>query len=528
VINARTLALLSTPALLALFAGCTVGPDYNAPERQAPASFSALDQTTGAARNGPLNSSPVGAQPLSQEALATWWRTFNDPVLDSLIDRAVNQNLDLKSAAARVREARALLGVARSGYYPTVGANASGSRFRNSEKTAGGAFANADRAHSLYDASIDASYEIDVFGGVRRGVEAANADIDSLIEDRRDVMITLAAEVGRAYTDLRGFQRRVNLSEQIIRASRETVELTRSRFQAGLAGDLEVAQAQAQMSTREAQLPTFQAGLRTSAHRLGVLLGQEPGSLLAELNPSTVNQPDAVPPPVPTPPSEVPVGLPSELLQRRPDIRRAERNLAAATARIGIATADLYPRFSLTGAFGFQAGQIGDVFDANARYWNIGPSVRWNLFTGGAVRGRINAAGAVQEQSLYAYDQTILLSLEEVENSLTDFIQEQARRKALQNAVSANERAVGLSMDRYRSGIGDFLTVLDTQRQLYDTQDALVQSEIGVTRSLVSLYKALGGGWSEEELAQATPTTPTTPTPPTSDANGNPGTGDAS
>jgi len=511
---------VSAPALLMLLAGCTVGPDYKAPERQLSASYSSLDQVPQATSDGAATSTPITAQPLTQEALATWWRNFNDPVLDSLVERAINQNLDLKAAAARVREARALLGVAESGYYPTVGTGASASRFRNSERTAGGQFANADRDRSLYDASIDASYEIDVFGGVRRGVEAARADIEGLIEDRRDVMITLAAEVGRAYTDLRGFQRRVNLSNQIIRASRETVELTRSRFDAGLAGDLEVAQAQAQLSTREAQLPTYQAGLRTAAHRLGVLLGEEPGSLIAELNPSTVNQPDAAPPQLPTPPAEVPVGLPSELLLRRPDIRRAERNLAAATARIGVATADLYPRFSITGAFGFQAGQIGDVFDANARYWNIGPAVRWNLFTGGAVRARIEAAGAREEQALYAYDQTILLSFEEVENALTNFIQEQARRRALQDAVSANERAVNLSMDRYRSGIGDFLTVLDTQRQLYDTQDALVQSETGVTRSLVGLYKALGGGWGAQEQALA-PQAPGNP-------EGNAGTGGAS
>ncbi len=489
----RSTNALAAVSLIAL-AGCTVGPDYQAPERQLSASYGSLDQAEGS-----LTSRPVGGQALSQDALATWWRNFNDPVLDSLIERAVANNFDLRTAAARVREARALVRGAESGRFPSVGAGASASRFRNSERTVNGGFGGAGDDHSLFEAGLDAAYEIDVFGGVRRSVEASGADLQSAIEDRRDVLITLAAEVGRAYIDLRGFQRRVSLSEQIVRASRETVGLTRSRFDAGLAADLEVAQAQALAASREAQLPVYRAGLRTAAHRLGVLLGQEPASLLGELSSEAQT---AV---IPAPPAEVPVGLPSELLQRRPDIRRAERNLAAATARIGVATADLYPRFSLTGAFGTQAAQAGDLFDSQSLFWTIGPSVRWNLFTGGLVRAQIAAAGAREEQALYQYDQTILLSLEEVENALTAFTQEQARREALESAVAASQRAVDLSLDRYRSGVGDFLNVLVVQRELYDVQDQLVQSETAVTRGLIGLYKALGGGWSVEEGREAPP-----------------------
>ncbi len=499
----RLRAGLLSPLVLVALAGCSVGPDYTPPERHLSANYSALSQIDVAGQQDPLVSLPTTAQPLSEEALATWWQSFNDPTLNSLVDRAISANLTLATAEARVREARALLGVAKSARFPEVVANGGASRFRNSENTFNGGFAGGGQDRSLFDVGLDASYEIDVFGGVRRNVEASYADLDALMEDHRDVMISVIAEVGRAYVDLRGFQRRVNLSQQIIRASAETVELTKARFDAGLAADLEVAQAESQLATRRAQLPTYRVGLRTAAHRLGVLLGQEPGSLMAELNPPTINQPDVPPPSFPTPPSEVPVGLPSELLRRRPDIRRAERGLAAATARIGVATADLYPRFSLTGSFGLQSGQIGDLPESDSRFFSIGPAVRWNLFTGGRVRAQIEAAGARQEQSLHAFDQTILQSVEEVENSLTSFIQEQSRRSALQMAVAANERAVNLSLDRYRSGVGDFLNVLDTQRELYDSQDALVQSETAVTRSLVGLYKALGGGWSEESEAMA-------------------------
>jgi multidrug efflux system outer membrane protein len=484
-------------ALLAALAGCTVGPDYTPPERTLSPSYGSLDQVEGA--GAALTSTPVGDEELAKDSLATWWRTFNDPVLDSLVERAIRSNYDLRTAAARVREARALLGASKSARFPTVGAGASASRFRNSERTASGGFGGNDRDHSLFEVGLDASYEIDVFGGVRRGVEAARADLDAAIENRRDVLITLVAEVGRAYIDLRGYQRRAALSEQIIRASRETVELTRSRFNAGLAADLEVAQAEALAASREAQLPVYRAGVRTAAHRLAVLLGQEPSSLMEEL------ASEGTPAVIPAPPAKVPVGLPSELLQRRPDIRRAERNLAAATARIGVATADLYPRFSLTGAFGLQSANTGDLFDADARFWSIGPSIRWNFFTGGLVRSRIEAADAREEQALHQFDQTVLLSLEEVENALTAFIQEQARRAALENAVAASQRAVDLSLDRYRSGVGDFLNVLVVQRELYDVQDQLVQSETGVTRGLISLYKALGGGWSEEEEAVSAP-----------------------
>jgi NodT family efflux transporter outer membrane factor (OMF) lipoprotein len=510
-ITSSTVRGLTPTLFLAAVAGCTVGPDYKKPETAAPGSFASLKEIAEAAPG----SVPVGAQSLTKEALATWWKGFEDPTLNSLIERAVAANLDLKTAVARVREARANRGISASAQYPQLAAAGEVTRSRRSQNVQsfpGSAIQN------LFDAGLDATYEIDVFGGVRRSVEAADADVGAAIENQRDVLVSVLAEVALAYTDLRGFQERTKLSRQIIAASQETVELTSSRFRAGLSADLEVAQAQAQLATRQADLPVLRAGELAAAHQLAILLGQEPGALLSELEALGT---------VPKPPSEIPVGLPSDLLERRPDVRRAERVLAGATARIGVATADLYPKFSLTGSFGFQSSKPNNFASIDSRFWSFGPAVQWNLFTGGRVRSEIAAAGARQEQALYAYDQALLNAFGDVEDALTNFVQEQARRRALSAAVDANQRAVSLSTDRYRSGVGDFLNVLDAQRELYDRQEDLVRSEAVLTRNLVQLYKALGGGWTDEDVAQRPPEQPSQPEPtpaPTQPQQPQPGT----
>jgi NodT family efflux transporter outer membrane factor (OMF) lipoprotein len=485
---------LSAASLVAL-AGCTVGPDYKRPETPAPAAFSALSDV----QSAQPTFKPTGGQSLTNEALAMWWTGFQDPELDSLIKRAVEANLDLKVATARVREARANRGISASAQYPTLAASGSAERSRTSANLVNANLAGGSITSNLFDVGLDAAYEIDVFGGVRRDIEAADADLNAAVENQRDVLISVLSEVASAYMDLRGFQQRIKLNEQVVAASQETVDLTQSRFRAGLAADLEVAQAEAQLASRQAVLPALRTGARQSAHRIGILLGQQPESLLAELDAGAA---------IPKVPSEIPVGLPSDLLQRRPDIRRAERTLAAATARVGVATADLYPRFSITGSFAFESAKTDNLFSLSSRAWSIGPAVRWPLFTGGRVRSQIEAAGAREEQALYAYDQTLLVAFGDVEDSITNFIQEQAQYHALSAAVDANSRAVNLSTDRYRSGVGDFLNVLDAQRQLYLTQDLLVQSEAQVTRDLVALYKALGGGWVEGDQEASKPQSP--------------------
>jgi NodT family efflux transporter outer membrane factor (OMF) lipoprotein len=486
---------LAPAALLAALAGCTVGPDYKAPEKKVGESFSALDQASAAG----LTTTPVTGD---VGDITRWWQVFKDPTLDGLVERAVAENLDLRIAASRVREARAIRGIADSALYPTVDATGAASRSRGSENLD---FPNPGATDdiTLFQAGLDASWEIDVFGGIRRGIEAADADLMRTEESRRGVLVTLLSEVARNYIELRGFQDRLELAREQVKAQKESVDLTQSRAKAGLANDLEVAQATAQLKQREAQIPPLNAGLRQSAHRLGVLLGQEPGTLVKELTAAGT---------LPQPPSQVPVGLPSDLLRRRPDIREAERGIAGSTARIGVATAELFPKFSLTGGFGLESGDIGDLIDMNSRRWSIAPAIRWRLFDGGAIRNNIEATKAREEQAVLTYERTVLIALEEVENSLTTLVQDQVQRGVLEEGVAANRQAVSLANDRYTSGIGDFINVLQTQSSLYDAQEALVISRINVSRSLIALYKALGGGWDADAPAQE-PQATTAPAP---------------
>lgn len=478
----RSVAPPLAAAAIALLAGCTVGPDYAPSPPAVPDAFGRLDDQ-------PRGPSRAVAGPAD---LTRWWSRLGDPALDSLVARAVGGNLDLRIAAARVREARALRGIAAADQYPSVNAGADYSRSRRSENAGtNGLLPDSADGQDLYQAGFDASWELDVFGGVRRNVEAADADVQAAEEGRRDVLVTLVAEVARTYVDLRTFQRRLDIARRNVVAAQDSVDLSNSRFQAGLTGELDVAQARAQLETRVSQIPPLESGLAQSVHRLGVLLGTQPTSLREELAASA---------PIPVAPAEIPVGLPSDLLRRRPDVRRAERNLAAATARVGVATADLYPRFSLTGYFQLQSDQIGTLFDMNSRAWGIGPSVRWNIFDGGRIRANIAAADARTQQSLASFERAVLGSLEETENALVAFAQEQSRRAALLRAVDANTRAVDLATQLYSSGLRDFLNVLASQQQLFESQDQLAQSDRAVTADLIALYKALGGGWEDAEL----------------------------
>lgn len=470
-------------AVAAFTSSCTVGPDYERPEAGAPASFAT-----------PLEEGLVPAAP----EVASWWRSFGDPVLESLVLRAVAANRDVREARARVREARALRGEAEADFYPAIDARASYDRFRRSENSfAGGTGAGSfspDVEDDLFEAGFDASWEIDVFGGTRRAVEAAEADEGAAEDGLRDALVTLLAELGLNAVELRGLQRRIAIAESNIRAQTDTLSITRSRFAAGLATELDVARAEALLASTRSDVPSLDAARLRAIHRLSVLCGQEPGSLRAELEASA---------PIPVPPPEIPVGLPSELLRRRPDVRRAERELAAATARIGVATADLYPKFSLTGSLGLSSLDQSEFLDASSRFWSVGGGVLWPVFEGGRLRARVAAAGAIQEQALARYEASVLRSLEETENALVTHARERARGRVLHEAVEANRRSVALANDLYRSGLADFLDVLAAERELYVTEDRLAESDRLVASNLVALYKALGGGW--EEIVPAEP-----------------------
>ncbi len=475
---------------LALFQGCAVGPNYQQPKTTAPAQWSA-----------PKSGGETNLEP----SIASWWKSFNDPQLDSLIERAVKTNHDLRIAEARVREARALYRIASSQLWPTLDAGGSYARQRQSKNQpiigsiplpSG---TSVPFNNNVYQAGFDASWEIDVFGGNRRGVEAGKAEVAAAEFGRRNVLVTLLGEVARNYVELRGCQRRLEIATNNLKTQQDALALTEDRFKKGLTSDLDVQQAATLLANTRANIPTLETGIQDYIHRLGVLLGQPPEALLAELS---------APAPIPSGPPEVPVGLPSELLRRRPDIQQAERQLAASTARIGVATADLFPKFSLTGIAGYESTSASDWFAGGSKFWSLGPTVQWRIFDAGRIRANIRVQNARQEQSLAAYEETVLMSFEDVENSLVAYAKEQIRRRSLEDAVTSSKDSLHLANQLYSNGLASFINVLDAERSLYQAEDALVQSDKAVSQNLISLYKALGGGWEtldrQPQLAQAT------------------------
>ena len=414
-------------------------------------------------------------------ALSSWWKTLDDPILTNLMEKAISGNLDLKSARSRVREARARRGIRESRLFPTVDAAATATRNRLSEDRYGG------DDYSLYAAGFDASWEIDVFGGIRRSVEAATAEVEATEAAMWDVMVSLLSEVALNYLDVRTFQLGIEVAVRNLGAQERSYRLALSRYEAGLTNELSVQQAGYNMESTRSKIPVLRTGLVGAMNRLSVLLGLQPGALNKEL---------AQQAPIPVPPLKVAVGIPAEALRRRPDIRRAERQLAAQTAQVGVATADLYPRFTLLGSIGLETLSLGNVFSASGLAYLIGPSITWPVFNAGAIRSNIAVQTERQEQALIQYEYTILTALEEVENAMVAYAQEQNRMKALKASVRAAERAVLLSESQYQAGLTDFTGVLDAQRSLFSFQEQLAKSRGNVTSNLVRLYKALGGGWT--------------------------------
>ncbi len=477
--NVRKFIFNFAGAISVSLAGCSVGPNYKEPSLGAPAAWIEAQQKGVDTRAGEL---------------ARWWTVFEDPLLNSLVERAVQSNLDLRVAEARIREARAVRASAAAGLWPALDTAGSYTRSRSSENafnvpsqggTSGGA-SGIKLERNFYNAGFDANWEIDVFGGVRRGVEAADAILEATEYSRRDVLVTLLGDVARNYIDLRGAQRRLAVARANVKTQQDSLDLTRVRFDAGLASDLDVARAEAQVNATAAQIPNLESAIKEAAYSLDLLLGQAPGALWHELEKELA---------IPNLPSEVLVGLPSDLLRRRPDIRVAERQLAAATAQVGSAVADLFPKFFLTGLAGMESISAGDWFTAGSRYWSIGPTIRWPIFDAGRIRANIEIRNAQQEQALNQYEKTILAALGDVEKSLINYSQEQVRYRSLTDAVAANRRAVEMAQELYVRGLNDYLNVLDTQRALYVTETELALSEATMASNLVALYKALGGGW---------------------------------
>ncbi|MDY0267817.1 efflux transporter outer membrane subunit [Trichloromonas sp.] len=461
----KTGIFLPTLAWLWL-AGCAaVGPDYRAPESKVPEHWHA---TLG-------NGVTPAAHP---EALAEWWRAFDDPLLTELVKQAVAGNLDLRRAQSRLRQARAERGGKQADLAPTVDATSSFSRARTSDSGA---------LNNLYQLGLDAGWEVDLFGGRRRAVEAADAGVASGEADLDDVLVSLLGDVALDYLDLRTYQARIEVVEKNLASLSETFAIVRWRAEAGQIGHLDVEQARANLEQTRSQLPDLKTSLIQAENALAVLLGVPPGSLnnlLAETRP------------IPNPPAEVAVGVPAETLRQRPDIRKAERELAAQTATVGVATAELYPKFNLSGSIGLDALSSGKFFTASNRTWRIAPGISWNLFDADRIRQNIAIQSELQEQALLTYQATVLGALREVENALTAYADEQKRHALLDLATQAAERAAELASMQYQAGLIDYLTVLETERSQLSLQQQLAESQGQVMINLVRLYKVLGGGWN--------------------------------
>jgi NodT family efflux transporter outer membrane factor (OMF) lipoprotein len=471
--------------LLALVAGCTVGPDYVPPQNDAPAEW------TEAKTPGLIGTGPEAAHQLDR-----WWAGFKDPVLDRLVEAAIADNLDLKIAEQRLLAARAQRTAAAAAFYPTLDASAGAERQRYSTALK---FPPFGGVANTFQTGFDASWEIDVFGKTRRAVEAADASVDATIESRRDVLVSLLAELGRDYADLRSAQARLVIAERNIKADQDALDLTHEKFVGGLGNELDVAQAQAQLQTLNAAVPQLQATVAQQSHAIAVLLGREPGALEAEL---------ATPAPLPPAPPVLPATVPSDVVRNRPDIRAAEREIAGANAEVGVAIAQMFPSFSITPSFGIAGGSLSHLLNDGALQWGAPATVSVPIFEGGRLQANVASAKAVTEEERLTYRKTVLTAFQEVEDALVLYSTERRRHDSLVAAVEADRIAVQRATALYRSGLGGFLAVLDSERSVYGAEDAVAQSDLTLTQQTIALYKALGAGWqvgepSDEKVAAA-------------------------
>jgi NodT family efflux transporter outer membrane factor (OMF) lipoprotein len=469
-------------SLFALLNGCAVGPNYKPPEPPVPPTWSEL-------------SSGVTTDRIS---LARWWTLFDDVVLNQLVDEALLANLPLREATARIDESRARYRIARAAQFPELNFQGSASRNRQSEN----AHLPGGEGYSDFAVGVAASWELDVFGRVRRSVESASALEDAAEENRRDVMVMLCAEIGQRYIDVRTVQRRLGVAHANLASQEEIYRLTRTRFELGLASGLDVAQAEQVLAATRTVIPPLELELTEQINALSVLLGEPPGALRNRFSDSA---------PIPQVPDTVGAGLPLDLLRQRPDLRRAERELAAQNARIGVAVGDLYPRFSLLGSIGLDAAHAVDLFEGPSRAYGVGPSVIWNVFDAGRLRAQIRVEESLTEQALLRYEQQLLVALSDVENALAAYGRTREERLAVADAVSANTVSLDLATMLYKDGAVDFQNVLDAQRSLLLQEDRLAVVDGDVVQSVVRLYLALGGGWDvlDDEASAHGPTAST-------------------
>lgn len=459
--------------LFLLTACAAVGPDYQKPTPEMAANYHAQ-----LARN--LKALP--------NEVSAWWEQLNDPVLSELINETAEANLDLRQAWSRINEARARRGIAATERWPTVDIDGNYGRTQNSLEIPGGDF--LPRGVDNFSTGFSAGWELDLWGRIARNIEAADAESQVSLEDYRDVLTTMVAETAMNYVELRGFQERLRIARSNVEIQAQTVALSDTRFRSGLVSQLDVAQAKTLLESTRATIPPLASGVEAASNRLAVLTGKRPGSLGKRFE--NVR-------PIPVGDVELAVGVPADLLRRRADIRRAERQLAAQTARIGVAEAELYPKFSLFGTIGLSSEDFANFFKRSAANFSFGPQFSFNVFDRDRLRAAVQVENSRQEQSLLNYEKSILLALEEVENTMVSFVNEQLRRDSLQRAVVESRRSLDLSRDQYRQGLVDFQGVLESQRTLFSLEDQLTLNHAAITTAMIRLYKALGGGWEHFE-----------------------------
>lgn len=466
------------------FGGCSflpsVGPEYSPPETSVRSEYVGLGTEKS---GGPSSQTPVRA---------AWWMALQDDVLPNLISRAVEKNYDLAIASSRLRESRALRQQSIGGFLPTISSLGSLNRGERSLGTATGSFVSGERTTTSYTTGFDSSWEIDIFGGTRREVEAATGEVGAAEASLDNVMTSLAAEVAGTYVELRALQKRHRIAVKNVTVQTESVDLVKARFDAGLTSELDLRQAEAERDSTAAQVPLLLENIRLTSLRVGVLLGEDPSTIAMELEKGPAKDSSFT---IPSPPQEFGVGVPSELLRERPDIRQAERSLAAATARIGVAVADLFPKFNLGTSLGVEAMKGNDLFSLRSRYWSFVPGVRLPLFQGGRVLADISVQRERTAQALANYEQAVLRALAEVEGALFALQREGERYVALNSAFKNTERSLELSKELYVKGLADFQRVIDAERSAFTAEDLLVQSEQSRTTQFIAIQKALGAGW---------------------------------
>jgi len=472
-------------------ASCTVGPSFKRPVPQVPVAWSA---GAAAAAQGRPDQVTVTAA----DSATRWWTTFNDAELTSLVDRVTAANLETKEALLRITEARAQRDIAAADQWPSLSGNASAEVNRLSDTTPTGAlFSKVGQFPGLtgiripnpydqYQLGFDASWEVDIFGRVRRSVEASKADTEASVEDSRAVLISTLGDVGRAYIDLRGAQASRQTLEANIATERELLDLAGQRRRTGLSSDVDVVRAASEASTAEARLPALDEQITADINQLSTLMDREPGALRTEL---------AAMQPVPPVPPIVPIGLPADLARRRPDIREAEARLHAATARVGVAVADLYPKLTLGASAGLQSESLMMLTNWASRFLTAGPTIELPIFDAGRRRATVHLQDVKAQEAALDYRRAVLAALSEVDNALSNYDGDQGRRALLCESVARDRDATELARQRYASGVGSFIDVLDTERTVEQNELSLTDASTKVSIDLVVLYKALGGGW---------------------------------